>query len=87
MRVRELGDETGGVWGDEAEHRVVVLILHDAHHEVDFLIREVSADRVDEGFDAVRVVRAVDDEERRPREKLETSRPDSAGETGADGVL
>ena len=87
VRVRELGDEAGGVWGDEAEHRVVVLILHDAHDEVDFLIREVRADRVDEGFNAVRVVRTVDDEERRPREKLETSRPDGAGETGADGCF
>ena len=85
MRVREFGDEAGGVRGDEPEHGVVVLILHDAHDKVDFLIREVRADRVDEGFDAVRVVRAVDDEERIPREELEASRPDSAGETGADG--
>ena len=84
MRVRELGDEAGGVRGDEPEHGMVVFILHDAHDEVDFLIREVSADRIDEGFDAVRIVRAVDDEERIPREKLEAARPDSAGETGAD---
>ena len=87
MRVREFGDEAGGVRGDEPEHGMVVFILHDAHHEVDFLIREVRADRVNEGFDAVRVVRAVDDEERIPRKELEASRPDGAGESRADGIL
>ena len=87
MCVRELGDEACGVWGDEPEHGMVVLILHDAHDEVDFLTREIGADRVDEGFDAVWVVRTVDDEERLPREQLETSRPAGAGETGADGIF
>lgn len=87
VRVRELGDEAGGVRGDEAEHGMVVLILHDAHDEVDFLVREVSADCVDEGFDAIRVVGAIDDEKRFPRENLETSRPGSLGETGTDRVL
>ena len=85
--VRELGDEAGGVRGDEAEHGMVVLILHDAHDEVDFLVREVSADCVDEGFDAIRVVGAIDDEKRFPRENLEAARPGSLGETGTDGVL
>ena len=87
VRVREFGDEAGSVRGDEAEHGMVVLILHDAHDEVDFLVREVSADRVDEGFDAVRVVGAIDDEKRFPRENLEAARPGSLGETGTDGVL
>ena len=87
VRVRELSDETRGVRCDEAEHGMVVFILHDAHDEVDFLIREVRADRVDEGLDAVRVVCTIDDEERVPRENLETTWPAGAGETGTDGVL
>lgn len=87
VRVRELGDEAGSVRGDEAEHGMVVLILHDAHDEVDFLVREVSADRVDEGFNAVRVVGAIDDEKRFPREDLEAARPGSLRETGTDGIL
>ena len=65
--VWELGDEASSVRGDEAEHGMVVLILHDAHDEVDFLVREVSADRVDEGFNAVRVVGAINDKKRFPR--------------------
>ena len=85
--VRELGDEAGGVRGDQAEHGMVVLILHDAHDEVDFLIREVRADRVDEGFDAVRVVGTIDDEKRIPREELEAARPGGLGETGTDRFL
>lgn len=85
--VWELGDEAGSVRGDEAEHGVVVLVLHDAHDEVDFLVWEVSADRVDEGFNAVRVVGAINDKKRFPREELEATWPGSLGETGADGIL
>ena len=82
---RRDGDEPGGEGDEVGEHRAVVLVGHAAVQEGDLPARQVVAKRLHQRVEALRVVAAVDDEQRVAREQLEPARPANRGKPLADG--
>jgi len=69
-------------WGEDAADGWIILVAEDAEDERQFPSAKLFAHRSGEGFGAVRVVRAVEHEQRLAPHDVEAARPSRPGKAG-----